>query len=295
MEKYILEPRHIEIQVARDKFGNAVHLYERECSIQRRHQKVIEESPSIAIDDSIREKMGQAAIMALNAVNYHTVATVEFLLDKDKNFYFLEVNTRIQVEHPVTEMVTGIDLVKLQINLAYGNEIGLVQSDIKQNGHAIETRIYAEDAENNFLPTGGKVLHFDELNNPGIRVDSGIKIGDSISPYYDPIMSKIICYGSNRNEAISKSIYALKNYNLLGVKTSIPYLINILDDEDFRKGNTTTDFISLRNEKLLNFKDNKNHALSIVDLLESKTKSKSNNLKNEYSSPWQEIGAWEID
>lgn len=295
MEKYILEPRHIEIQVARDKFGNAVHLYERECSIQRRHQKVIEESPSIAIDDSIREKMGQAAIMALNAVNYHTVATVEFLLDKEKNFYFLEVNTRIQVEHPVTEMVTGIDLVKLQINLAYGNEIGLKQSDIKQNGHAIETRIYAEDAENNFLPTGGKVLHFDELNNPGIRVDSGIKVGDSISPYYDPIMSKIICYGSNRNEAISKSIYALKNYNLLGVKTSIPYLINILDDEDFRKGNTTTDFISLRNEKLLNFKDNKNHALSIIDLLESKTNTKSNNLKNEYSSPWQEIGAWEID
>lgn len=299
MEKYILEPRHIEIQVARDKFGNGVHLFERECSIQRRHQKVIEESPSMAIDDTIRQKMGEAAIKSLDAVDYHTVATVEFLLDKDKNFYFLEVNTRIQVEHPVTEMVTGIDLVKLQIKLAFGNEIGLKQADIKQNGHAIETRIYAEDAENNFLPTGGKVLYFDELNNPGIRLDSGIKIGDEISPFYDPIMSKIICFASNRKEAINKSIYALKNYNLLGVKTSIPYLINILDNQDFRDAKTTTDFISKRNEELLKFNDNSPEALSILsELTSSKSSSysqSSGTFSARYSTPWQEIGSWEID
>ena len=295
MEKYILEPRHIEIQVARDKFGNAVHLFERECSIQRRHQKVIEESPSMAINDEIRHKMGDAAIKALDAVDYHTVATVEFLLDKNKNFYFLEVNTRIQVEHGVTEMVTGIDLVKLQINLAYGNPLGLSQENIKQNGHAIETRIYAENAENNFLPTGGKILYFDELNNPGIRVDSGIKIGDEISPYYDPIMSKIICFGSNRDEAISKSIYALKNYNLLGVVTSIPYLLNILDSQDFREAKTTTDFINRKNSELLNFRDDSQLAMSVVGKL-TNSENTQNFISNIHiSSPWQEIGKWEID
>ena len=295
MEKYILEPRHIEIQVARDKFGNSVHLFERECSIQRRHQKVIEETPSMAIDDTIRHKMGDAAIKALDSVDYHTVATVEFLLDKDKNFYFLEVNTRIQVEHAITEMVTGVDLVKLQINLAYGNPIGLKQEDIKQNGHAIETRIYAENAENNFLPTGGKVLSVNELNNPGIRVDTGIKIGDEISSFYDPIMSKIICFGSNRNEAIQKSVYALKNYNLLGVVTSIPYLLNILDHQDFRDAKTTTDFISKRNDELLNFNDHSIEAMSILDKL-GVLNSNQNIINNAFlSTPWLEIGKWEID
>ncbi len=295
MEKYVLEPRHIEIQVARDKFGNSVHLFERECSIQRRHQKVIEESPSTAINDEIRQKMGDAAIKALDAVDYHTVATVEFLLDKDKNFYFLEVNTRIQVEHPVTEMVTGIDLVKLQINLAYGNEIGLKQSDIKQQGWAIETRIYAEDAENNFLPTGGKIHFLSQPSNPGIRIDTGIKEGDEISPFYDPIMSKIICYASTRKEAIDKSIYALKNYNVLGVKTSIPYLINILNHSDFRSGNTTTDFIAKRNDELMEFQDFTLEALAVASKLEDDSVVNINNTNNLQSTPWQEIGAWEID
>lgn len=295
MEKYILEPRHIEIQVARDKFGNSVHLFERECSIQRRHQKVIEETPSMAIDDVIRHKMGDAAIKALDSVNYHTVATVEFLLDKDKNFYFLEVNTRIQVEHAITEMVTGIDLVKLQINLAFGNPIGLKQEDIKQNGHAIETRIYAENAENNFLPTGGKVLNINELSNPGIRIDTGIKIGDEISSYYDPIMSKIICFGSTREESIQKSIYALKNYNLLGVVTSIPFLLNILGHQDFRDAKTTTDFIVKRNDELLKFNDHSIEAMSILDKL-GISNNKQNIVNNTHlSSPWLEIGKWEID
>lgn len=295
MEKYVLEPRHIEMQVARDRFGNGVHLYERECSIQRRHQKVIEESPSTAINDEIRQKMGEAAIKALDAVDYHTVATVEFLLDKDKNFYFLEVNTRIQVEHPVSEMVTGIDLVKLQISLAYGNEIGLKQSDIKQQGWAIETRIYAEDAENNFMPTGGKIHFLSQPNNPGIRIDTGIKEGDEISPFYDPIMSKIICYASSRKEAIDKSIYALKNYNVLGVKTSIPYLINILNHSDFRSGNTTTDFIAKRNDELMEFQDFTLEALAVSSLIEDDSIININSINNLQSTPWQEIGAWEID
>ncbi len=295
MEKYVLEPRHIEIQVARDKFGDGVHLYERECSIQRRHQKVIEESPSTAIDDVVRAKMGEAALKALDAVDYHTVATVEFLLDKDKNFYFLEVNTRIQVEHPVTEMVTGIDLVKLQINLAYGNKIGLRQEEIKQQGWAIETRIYAEDAENNFMPTGGKIHFLSQVSNPGIRIDSGIKEGDEISPFYDPIMSKIISYGSTRKEAIDKSIYALKNYNLLGVKTSIPYLINILDHSDFRSGNTTTDFIAKRNDELMNFVDYTDEALALISSISETPQQKNEFYNIKESTPWQEIGAWEID
>lgn len=293
LEKYIESPRHIEIQVARDHHGNAVHFFERECSIQRRHQKVIEETPSTALTDEKRKEMGEAAIKAVEAVNYDSVATVEFLFDKDSNFYFLEVNTRIQVEHPITELVTNVDLVKLQIRIAEGNEIGIKQEEIIQNGHALECRLYAEDPENNFMPSTGKIHFLSEPIGNGVRIDSGIKEGDEISVYYDPIMSKLITWGRNREESISRMDNALRNYVILGVKNPIPFMLKVIRDQDFIDGNTLTDFID-KKPSLLEI--DRNEFLNEIAYIASQV----NNLKeqkisfNKNSDVWQEIGNWEI-
>ncbi|MDC1068462.1 acetyl-CoA carboxylase biotin carboxylase subunit [Candidatus Kapabacteria bacterium] len=290
LEKYIESPRHIEIQVARDQHGNAVHIFERECSIQRRHQKIIEESPSTAVSDDIRKKMGDAAIKAVEAVDYDSVATVEFLLDKSGNFYFLEVNTRIQVEHPITEMVTGVDLVELQVKIANGEKLGVAQDEIKQTGHAIECRIYAEDAENDFMPTGGKVHILKEPIGEGIRVDSGIKEGDEVTSFYDPIMAKLITYAPTRDEARLKMINALKNYICLGVKTSTRFMIDVLDHADFVSCKTYTNFIDINNEELL-YHDNLSDKVSLIA---ANLTNQNNTIGLDNNDVWEEIGSWEI-
>jgi len=236
MEKYLDKPRHIEVQVLADKYGSYVHLFERECSIQRRHQKIIEEAPSFFIGQTVRERITSAAINAAKACSYHNAGTVEFLMDDKKNFYFLEMNTRLQVEHPVTELITGIDLVKEQIAVAAGNKLSFNQNDIKINGHAIESRIYAEDAENNFLPSTGKIIEYQQPSGPGIRLDNGFRTGSEISVYYDPLIAKLITHGENRETAVSKMKRALEEYHIAGVITNIPFLLKMISDDNFRKG-----------------------------------------------------------
>jgi len=296
LEKYIEQPRHIEFQVAADKFGNAIHLFERECSIQRRHQKIIEETPSTALTQELRAKMGETAVKAILAANYENLATVEFLLDKNGSFYFLEVNARIQVEHPITEETTGLDLVKMQLEIASGEPLKYKQSDLRQTGHAIECRIYAEDSENNFMPSAGKIEYFKIPQGTGIRMDSGVQSGSNVSVFYDPILAKLIVKAENRETARLRMIEALRNTVTLGVKTSIAFMANCLEHNDFIEGQTYTDFIEKNSEQLFATKlnDNINYAL-IGSLLHNKSKSsKQTNSIGEIPSPWQTIGNWQI-
>ncbi len=243
IEKYIINPKHIEIQIIADKHGNCVHLGERDCSIQRRHQKVIEEAPSTVLTPDLREQMGVVAIKAAQACNYTNAGTIEFLVDKDKNFFFLEMNTRLQVEHPVTEMATGIDLVKEQINIAWGNKLSFEQKDVSFKNYAIECRIYAEDPFNNFLPDTGKITHLRRPCGNGVRVDSGIDEGSDVSIHFDPMLSKLITWGRDRNEALSRMESALRNYRIQGVRTIIPFLIAVMNHPEFRYGYFDTGFI----------------------------------------------------
>jgi len=252
IEKYLEKPRHIEIQVIADQHGNVVHLGERECSIQRRHQKVIEESPSPIVDSDMRQRMGETAVKVARVANYVNAGTVEFLVEQDKNFYFLEVNTRLQVEHPVTEMVTGIDLAKEQIRIAAGKPLSFKQEDIHWRGSAIECRIYAEDPNNGFLPSIGKIQSYREPNGPGIRVDSGLARGDTVSMYYDPLISKLISWGRTRTEAIQRMKRALDEYMISGVQTVIPFHKQVMNHQDFIKGTITTHFIDEQKEQLSN-------------------------------------------
>lgn len=283
VEKYLEEPKHIEFQVAGDKHGNYIHLFERECSIQRRHQKIIEETPSLALTKDLREKMAKAAIEAIKTVAYDSVGTVEFLYQNNK-FYFLEVNTRIQVEHPITEMTTGIDLIKLQIEIAEGKKIPYNQSDIIQQGHSIECRIYAEDADNDFMPTGGKIHFLKEAEGNGIRCDSGIKEGMEISSFYDPIMSKLITHANTREKAIEKMINALENNVILGVRTSTAFMISILRHKSFKNGKYSTNFIK-QNFDEIKVEDNILPVLSLIAINEHKILSKYDEVK----SPWELI------
>lgn len=246
IEKYIEEPRHIEFQILADDYGNVVHLGERDCSVQRRHQKVIEESPSVALTPELREKMGQAAVNAAKSANYSSAGTVEFLLDKYGNFYFIEMNTRIQVEHPVTELVTGLDLIKEQIRLAAGEKLGLTQEDVKVTGWAIECRINAEDPAKNFMPSPGMIKVYEAPGGPGIRIDSIVYPGYTIPPYYDSMVAKIIAWGTDREEAIKRMLRALDEYNIEGVKTTIPFQKKVLNNAFFRKGEFYTNFIQRR-------------------------------------------------
>jgi acetyl-CoA carboxylase biotin carboxylase subunit len=243
IEKYIIDPRHIEFQIIADKYGNIVHLGERDCSIQRRHQKLLEESPSTALTPELRARMGEAAVKAAKAVNYRGVGTIEFLLDARGDFYFMEMNTRIQVEHPVTEMVTGIDLIKEQIKVAAGEKLQYKQEDIEIKGAAIECRINAEDPENNFMPCPGSI---DELNlpgGPGVRIDTHIYPKYRISPYYDSMIAKLICYGRDRQEAIKIMRRALNEFYISPIKTTVPLHLQILENEAFLEGKVSTHFI----------------------------------------------------
>lgn len=296
LEKYVENPRHIEIQVAADHFGNAIHLFERECSIQRRHQKIIEESPSTALNEETRKRMGETAVRAIKAANYNSVATVEFLLAQNGEFYFLEVNTRIQVEHPITEMVTGVDLLKLQIGIAEGKTLPYMQNDISQKGHSFECRIYAEDGDNNFMPSSGKILKYIEPKGKGVRYDSGVKEGSDVTVFYDPILAKLITYGENREEARIKMINALKENVILGVKTSTAFMLKVLENKDFIAGTTYTNFIESHSTEL----ETKNQflaeaiALSSFAIKNKKTKVNINQSQSISNDPWQSLGKWEI-
>jgi acetyl-CoA carboxylase biotin carboxylase subunit len=244
VEKAVVRPRHIEIQIFSDKHGNHVYLGERECSIQRRHQKVIEEAPSPINDATLRQKMGECAVKVAKAVNYVGAGTVEFLVsDLDKSFYFLEMNTRLQVEHPVTELITGIDLVKEQINVAAGQKLSFTQEDVVLSGHAIECRVYAEDPENNFLPSPGKISRLRVPSGNGVRDDSGIYQGAEISIFYDPMISKFCIYGRDREEALGRLRRALQEYEVGGIKTTLPFFREIIEDEEFQQGKLDTGFI----------------------------------------------------
>ena len=244
MEKYLVNPRHIEVQIIADKFGNVVHLGERDCSIQRRHQKLVEEAPSPAVNDEIRKKLGEAATKAAKAANYEGVGTIEFLLDKDKNFYFMEMNTRLQVEHGISEMISNIDIVREQINIAAGNPLSFKQEDIKLQGHAIECRINAEDPERNFLPAPGEINGYITPGGFGVRVDSHVYSGYKIPPYYDSLISKVMCWAPTREEARRRMYRALKEYVITGVKTTLPFYQELIEDEVFISGNFDTGFMN---------------------------------------------------
>jgi acetyl-CoA carboxylase biotin carboxylase subunit len=297
LEKYITAPRHIEFQVAGDHFGNAIHLFERECSIQRRHQKIIEETPSPILTEELRKKMGETAVKVIKASKYDNVGTVEFLLDNNNNFYFLEVNARIQVEHPVTEMTTGVDLVKLQIHISEGNEIPYKQEALTQRGHSLECRIYAEDPDNSFMPSPGKIHYFKEPTGIGVRYDSGIVQNSEVSIYYDPILAKLITYGQNREESRIRMINALKDNVILGVKTSVPLLIEVLQHQEYISGNITTNFLNdYFAEKIPTNEEELKLALAIAGLIQEKTNDKNfiNNQNVKISNPWLELNKWEL-
>lgn len=249
IEKYIVNPHHIEFQILGDDFGNIIHLWDRDCSIQRKNQKVLEEAPSTFLNDDIRKNMGEVAVKAAKSVNYNSVGTIEFLVDDDKNFYFMEMNTRIQVEHPVTEAITGVDIVKEQINVASGLSLTFKQDDVKINGHAIECRINAEDPEKNFMPCPGKIEALIMPGGHGIRIDSGMYAGCTIPPYYDSMIAKLIVHGKDRNEAIMKMKRSLWEFVVEGVNTNIDLQFDILSNEDFEKGYYNTGFLK---DKLVN-------------------------------------------
>ena len=243
LEKFIINPRHVEMQIFADEHGNAVYLGERECSVQRRHQKVMEESPSPIVDEDMRQRMGEVAVRVAKAANYHNAGTVEFLVDEQRNFYFLEMNTRLQVEHPVTELVTGLDLVHLQMQVAAGEKLPFRQEDVKVRGHAIECRVYAEDPDNNFFPSPGQITRLISPSGPGIRRDSGMYEGWRVPIEYDPLLAKLIGYGETREDAIDRLLRALYEYFVGGIKTNISLFRRILRDPDFRAGKLDTGFL----------------------------------------------------
>ena len=279
IERYVKSPRHIEIQVMGDNHGNAVYLFERECSVQRRHQKVIEEAPSSVLTPAIRKEMGECAVRIAKACNYSGAGTVEFLLDENLNFYFLEMNTRLQVEHPVTEMITGIDLVKEQINVARGNKISFKQEDIKLIGHAIEVRVYAEDPANNFLPDIGKLRIYNPPKGPGVRVDDGFEEGMEIPIYYDSMISKLITYGKDREEAIQRMIRAIDEYKISGVETTLAFCKFVMQHKAFTSGKFDTHFVAqyFKPEMLNAAADNEENnmlAALVADIFVSKSDRK---------------------
>ncbi|MCR4318525.1 MAG: acetyl-CoA carboxylase biotin carboxylase subunit [Planctomycetes bacterium] len=297
LEKYLERPRHIEIQIFADSRGNTVHLFERECSIQRRHQKIVEESPSPAITEKLRAEMSDAAIAAAKAVNYLGAGTVEFLLDETGKFYFLEMNTRLQVEHPVTEMITELDLVRLQIEVALGNALPAEALNAKKHGHAIECRVYAEDPANGFLPASGTVTRLRTPTGPGVRVDSAIREGSEVSVHYDPMLAKLIAYGRDRAEAILRMRRALSQFVVLGLTTNIPHLQAVIETKAFADGNLTTKFLD---EHLPDWKPEAVElpaeaiiAASLVDLMKSTSRASSTG-ETVQTSLWSEIQSFRL-
>lgn len=298
IEKFLPEPKHIEVQVISDNYGNAVHLFERECSIQRRYQKIIEEAPSPAVDDELRKKITESALKLIKKVGYNNAGTVEFLVDKDRNFYFLEINARIQVEHPVTEMIIGIDIVKHQLLIAQGEKLRLKQEDIKARGSAIEARIYAEDPLKNFIPSPGKIIYINIPSIPAVRIDHCLHQDLIVSPYYDPILAKAIAFAETREFARKKLIETLKEFVILGINHNIPYLIKCLQHNDFVSGKMTTNFANIISDEFRKWHDEQKiveTALMVASIQkgEKKTEKFSVSKKTVYS-PWQTIGKWQM-
>jgi acetyl/propionyl-CoA carboxylase alpha subunit len=302
LEKYISDPHHVEFQVFGDTHGHLIHLFERECSIQRRHQKIIEETPSPLLDATLRQQMGAAAVAVAKTVSYVNAGTIEFLVDGERNFYFLEMNTRLQVEHPITELVTGVDLVKWQIRVAAGEPLALTQAEVSQRGHAIECRIYAEDPANGFLPDIGPVLRAVEPVGPGIRVDTGITSGDEVTLHYDPMLAKLIVLAENRADAIQKMESALRQYVILGLTTNIPFLRELITHPAFRRGETTTDFIarhfSTWQPPNLSPPDEAFIAAALAELLGGATTFKEagthETTEGDVYSPWQQLNQFRM-
>ncbi len=295
IEKHLSQPRHIEFQIIADKHGGVIHLLERECSIQRRHQKIIEETPSPIMTPDLRERMGQAAVAVAKASGYINAGTVEFLLDREGQFYFLEVNTRLQVEHPITEMITGLDMVRLQLDVAAGNPLPLAQEDVKGRGHALECRIYAEDPENNFFPSPGKILFMEEPSGPGLRNDCGVYSGFTVPFEYDPILSKLVAHADTRDRAVNRMIRALREYVILGIKTPVPFLIDVLQSEAFKAGDTFTDFIDTNFPEWKPGRSNSDLAglaFIIEELAGAKTARAPEGQAVPMSSPWHTLGPW---
>ncbi len=292
IEQYIEEPRHIEFQVIGDNFGNVVHLFERECTIQRRYQKIIEESPSPTLTPEIRNKMGEAAVAIAKKVGYNSTGTVEFLVDKNLNFYFLEMNTRIQVEHPVTEMITGVDLIEEQIWVAAGNKLRLKQEQLSQNGHAIECRIYAEDPENNFLPSPGTMTFYSQPVGESIRVDSGIENATTIYSFFDPMISKMVVWGKNRNEAIMKSVDALHDYIIHGIQTNIEFLSQVLQHKAFKKNQISTRFCDEYSAGLLEAIHASRSNLGTIPEIAATIYALNVSKLQSHTNVWEKIGYW---
>jgi acetyl-CoA carboxylase, biotin carboxylase subunit len=299
LEKLVEGARHIEIQILADTQGNVIHLGERECSLQRRHQKLIEESLSPAVDDELRETMGNVAVRAAKAVDYVNAGTIEFLLDKDKNFYFLEMNTRLQVEHPITEMVTGIDIVKEQIRVARGRALSYKQEEIKFKGHAIECRVNAEDPYNNFMPSTGRITHSLIPTGPGVRVDTGVYPGFEVTPFYDPMIAKLIVWGETRAQAILRMRRALEEYRIVGVRTNIPFHQTMMDSHRFMGGQYDTRFVEERfsMDEAGEGKDaNVETAAILATLIAHRETARSANIVNRNerdTSNWKWVGRWE--
>jgi len=299
LEKLILNARHIEFQILADSHGNVIHLGERECSLQRRHQKLLEESPSPFINDELRTQMGDVACSVARAVDYLNAGTIEFLVDKDHKFFFLEMNTRLQVEHPVTELVTGIDIVKEQLRIARGRKLRYAQEDIHFNGWALECRINAEDAYNNFLPSTGVLNSVIAPSGPGVRVDTGVYAGFEISPFYDALISKLICWGETRGEAILRMRRALEEYRILGVKTNIPFHQHIMDSHRFIAGSFDTRFVEER-FSMDELEEEKEHLTKIAAVMaalvthrESQNASQIVRRNKRDTSNWKWVGRWE--
>lgn len=294
LERLIQEPRHVEIQILGDQYGHMIHLGERECSIQRRHQKIIEESPSVALTPELRKEMGAAAVRIARAAEYVNAGTIEFLLDANKHFYFLEMNTRLQVEHPVTEMVTGLDMVRHQLRIAAGEPLNITQEQIQQRGHAIEVRLYAENPEQNFLPSTGTITRFIKAEGPGIRIDSGIADGDEITQFYDPMIAKLIVSGEDRIAAIDRLQRALQQCVIFGVTTNISLLHAINAHPAFRQGNTYTDFLEkhalLTTTSPQGLPDDILIAAALYEMQQQNVLQPSINGDN----PWQQLGPWRM-
>ena len=292
IEKYIASPRHIEIQILGDTHGNIVHLFERECSIQRRHQKVVEEAPSSVLTPELRMEMGSCAILVAKACKYVGAGTVEFLLDEKNNFYFLEMNTRLQVEHPVTEYITSLDLVKEQIKVARGEKISFRQEDMKITGHAIEVRVYAEDPSNNFLPDMGTLTTYEIPQGPGVRVDDGFEEGMEIPIYYDPMISKLIVYGKDRKEAIERMIRAIDEYRITGVSTTLEFCKFVMQHEAFVSGKFDTHFVSKYFKPGMLAPDDKAESeiaamIAVKLLIEKKDSLTNHNASQSQASQWK--------
>jgi acetyl-CoA carboxylase biotin carboxylase subunit len=292
VEKYVAGPRHIEIQVLGDKHGNVVHLFERECSIQRRHQKVIEEAPSSVLTEAIRMEMGRCAVDVAKACNYYGAGTVEFLLDENKNFYFLEMNTRLQVEHPVTEMITGLDLVREQINVARGEKLAFKQENLKISGHAMEVRVYAEDPTNNFLPDIGNLKTYKRPQGSGVRVDDGFEEGMDIPIYYDPMIAKLITYSATRTQAIDRMIRAIEEYDITGVQTTLGFCKYVMQHQAFRSGNFDTHFVKkhFTPENLSNFKPDEEMIAAILSTMAFEKKQVNTTVQEKQETP--QVSNW---